>query len=65
MNLFGLEINVPKKEPNGHKHDCFVKREECHTAMEGIKENIDVQITALRTHIDTRFEDFKDFFSKK
>lgn len=57
MNLFGVEISFGK---NGK----YIKREECTETHDNLQKVLDQRIADLKGHIDTRFEDYKDFFLK-
>ncbi len=60
MNLFGVEIRLMK---NG-----YVKRQDCHKAMEELQEKIieviNRRIDDMIHTVDSRFNDFKDFLNK-
>lgn len=72
MNLFGLTIGLS----NGNGK--YVKKEDCHSAMDSINQRIDgiketmkenkadrqSQIEILQENINIRFEDLKDYLIK-
>lgn len=59
-SLLSISIAVLKLNNGNGKLKEFIRRPECHSAMDGIKE----KIGDLKNHIDTRIEDLKDFLIK-
>ena len=62
MNLFGLEISLARKN---NPHSCqyekkLVTEDSCRIARDAMGQRVD----DLKGHIDTRFEDMKDFIRK-
>ena len=56
MDLFGIHLSF--------KNGKYVKQEDCLKKHDDIKEVIGQRIDDLKTHIDTRFTDYKDFILK-
>jgi len=56
MELFGLNISF---NGNGKKNP-IIRQQECHKAQDAIRG----EIKSIKDHIDTRFEDYKDFILK-
>ena len=63
VSLVSVSIAVIKQSWNG-KPKCngdYVKRDDCHRAMDEQGKKIDIIKTDITNHFDTRFEDLKDF----
>ena len=57
MNLFGIEISL-------NKNGKYVKHEDCSLKHKSTEDIFNQRIEDLMSHIDQRFEDYKDFFLK-
>ena len=51
MNLFGLNVEIAKK--NNSTNNKFVKKDDCHSAME----SIDNRLTEVKDFLNTRITD--------
>ena len=58
ISLLSLSAALLKQSWNGKKSNngCYVKKEDCHTAMDSIDKRLD----DFRGHFDTRIDDLKD-----
>ena len=64
VSLFSISIAVLKISRNGNNKD-FVKRPDCHSAMDTQINMFNQRMDDLKSHIDTRFEDIKDFIKNR
>ena len=58
VSVVSVSVAVLRQSWNGKKNNsnCFVKRDDCHNAMDSVNKRLD----DFRGHFDTRIDDLKD-----